>query len=118
MAALVWSFWQSYFDIAAVLTAYVLMLGLQILSESVALRQFHSTVFVMVPYLYLPYRVWQLYEGLMRLNLTGEHLTGELVWLQRLLLFEIVLWTVNYMLDVAQLPRLLHWQIKADGDRG
>ncbi|MGI8932701.1 MAG: hypothetical protein ACR2FS_01365 [Phormidesmis sp.] len=43
---------------------YLAMLGLQVSSESASLRRFRSTVFVMVPYFYLPYRVWQLYEGL------------------------------------------------------
>jgi len=82
------------------------MLGLQILTESVLLRQFHSVVFVMVPYLYLPYRVWQLYEGMM-LNSADE-----LAWMRTLLLAEIVLWTANYALDLSQLPRLLRWEVK------
>lgn len=108
LVALVWSVWQGYSIVTAVLASYFLMLALQILSESVSLRRFHSTVFVMVPYLYLPYRVWQLYEGLMETSST------DTVWIQRLLLFEIVLWIANYALDLAQLPRLLRWD-KEDG---
>jgi hypothetical protein len=80
------------------------MLGLQILSESMALRQFHSVVFVMVPYLYLPYRFWQLYEGLTILGYSSD-----LLWVRNLLILEIILWTLNYALDVTQLPRLLRW---------
>ena len=108
LVALIWSLWQGYSNVAAVLASYFLLLGLQILSESVSLRRFHSTVSVMVPYLYLPYRVWQLYEGLMWLNLT----IGELVWIRNLLLLELFLWTANYALDLAQLPRLMHWKSK------
>lgn len=80
------------------------MLGLQILFEILTLRQFHTVVWVMVPYLYLPYRIWQLYEGLSLLSLENE-----LMWVRTLLLVEIVLWTLNYALDVSQLPRLLRW---------
>lgn len=107
IAALAWSLWQGYLNVVAILASYFFILVVQILSESVSLRQFHSVVFVMVPYLYLPYRVWQLFEGLAILNSVDE-----LGWIRNLLLFEIVLWTVNYALDLAQLPRLFHWQIK------
>lgn len=109
LAALAWSFWQGYSEVMAILAGYFIMLVLQILSESVSLRRFHSVVFVMVPYLYLPYRIWQLYEGLTILNSVNE-----LMWIRNLLLFEIVLWIANYTLDLAQLPKLFHWQIKDD----
>lgn len=100
-----WGIWHGYSSVVAVLTSYFIILGLQILTESLSLRQFQSVVFVMVPYLYLPYRVWQLYEGMM-LNAADE-----LVWIQILLIAEIVLWTANYGLDLSQLPRLLRWDI-------
>ncbi len=103
LIVLLWSLWQGYSHIAAVLIAYLVMLGIQVLSESVFLRQFQSTVFVMVPYLYVPYRVWQLYEGL--------EPAREVAWLQHLLIAEMVLWTLNYALDLSQLPRLLHWDM-------
>lgn len=103
LVALIACLWQGYADIAAVLVSYLVMLGLQILSESVALRRFRSTVFVMVPYLYLPYRIWQLYEGLAP--------ASEVAWLQALLIAEIVLWSLNYALDLSQLPRLMHWDM-------
>jgi len=101
---LIWSVWHSYFDLVAVLASYFLMLGLQILSESVSLRHFHSTSFVMVPYLYLPYRIWQLSKGLM---IVGS--TEGIGWISNFIVFEIVLWTINYLLDLSQLPRLLYW---------
>ena len=110
LAAMVWSLWQGYFDVASLLASYFLLLGLQILSESLLLRRFHTSVFVMVPYLYLPYRIWQLYEGWMWLNPVDE-----LAWAKALWLFEIVLWLANYALDLSQLPRLMHWETKDDG---
>lgn len=106
IAVLGWCFWQGYSQSAAVLLSYLLLLGLQILSESLALRQFHSTVFVMVPYVYLPYRVWQLFVGL-------GYVEAELGWLRSVLMGQIVLWIGNYLLDLSQLPRLLHWQSPA-----
>lgn len=101
-----WGIWHGYSNVVAVLVSYGVLLGLQILSESISLRQFRSIVFVMVPYLYLPYRIWQLYEGM---QLTDA---DELIWIRHLLLIEIVLWIANYALDLSQLPRLLGWDIK------
>lgn len=101
---LIWGIQQSSLRLVTVLTSYFLLLGLQILSESLALRQFHSVVFVMVPYLYLPYRIWRLYEG-------WSYVEPELSWVRYLLLVEVILWTLNYALDVTQLPRLLQWHL-------
>ncbi|HEY9651716.1 MAG TPA: hypothetical protein V6C95_13700, partial [Coleofasciculaceae cyanobacterium] len=64
LAIFLWGVWWGYSSVLTVLAWYFVMLGLQIFFEIVTLRQFHSVVWVMVPYLYLPYRVWQLYEGL------------------------------------------------------
>ncbi|NJN87571.1 MAG: hypothetical protein HC881_16250 [Leptolyngbyaceae cyanobacterium SL_7_1] len=105
VVALGWCFWQGYSRAVAVLLSYLLLLGLQILSESLCLRQFRSIVFVMVPYVYLPYRVWQLVTGLAYVP------EVELGWLRSILIGQIVLWIGNYLLDLSQLPRLLHWQI-------
>ncbi len=110
LVGLAWGLWQGYTSVVLLLLSYFLMLGLQILSESVALRRFKSTVFVMVPYLYLPYRIWQLYEVLVWLNAAAD-----LTVIRTLLLLEIVLWTANYALDLSQLPRLLYWERKAEG---
>lgn len=104
-ALLIGGIWQGNFTVLAIFAAYFLMLGLQILSESLSLRRFQSTVFVMVPYLYLPYRFWQLYEGTILLNSDAE-----MDWVCYILIFEIVVWMINYCLDLAQLPRLFHWK--------
>jgi len=58
LAMLLWGVWWGYSSVLTVLSWYFVMLGLQILSEILRLRQFHSVVWVMVPYLYLPYRIW------------------------------------------------------------
>ncbi|MEQ8974423.1 MAG: hypothetical protein RIE73_29040 [Coleofasciculus sp. C1-SOL-03] len=104
---LLWGVWWNYSTVLTVLASYFLMLGLQIISEIITLKQFQSVVWVMVPYLYLPYRLWQLYEGLTILNSDSE-----LMWIRTLLIVEIVLWTGNYLLDLAQLPRLFRWEVK------
>ena len=95
----------------SVLLSYYLMLGLQILFESLTLRRYQSVVWVMVPYLYLPYRIWQLYEGLI---LLGSE--SELMWVRYFLILQIVVWTVNYALDVSQLPRLFRWALQDNSE--
>jgi hypothetical protein len=102
---LLWGIWWGYTSVLTVFVPYFVLLGLQILSESLSLRRFRSVVFVMIPYLYLPFRIWQLYRGLALLNPAGE-----LVWVRNLLLVEMVLWAATYVLDLAQLPRLLRWE--------
>ncbi|WP_241829281.1 hypothetical protein [Desertifilum tharense] len=104
LGALGWSIWQGYPSATAVWLFYYLMLGLQILLESLTLRQYATVVWVMVPYLFLPYRIWQLYEGM---NLLEP--LAELDWMRSLLWLEIGVWSLNYLLDVAQLPRLYGW---------
>jgi hypothetical protein len=95
----------------SVFLSYYLMLGLQILFESLTLRQYQSVVWVMVPYLYLPYRIWQLYEGLIFLGSESQ-----LMWVRYFLILQIVVWTVNYVLDVSQLPRLFRWAVQDNSE--
>lgn len=111
LAMLLWGVWWGYTSVLTVFGSYFLMLGLQILSEIVTLRRFQSVTWVMVPYLYLPYRVWQLYEGL---GILAPE--SELNWMRNLLIVEIVLWIANYILDVTQLPRLFHWKVQIERD--
>lgn len=111
LAMFFWGVWRGYSSVLIVLVSYFVMLGLQILSEILTLRYFHSVVWVMVPYLYLPYRFWQLYEGLKLLSPQGE-----LIWVRNLLIVNIVLWILNYALDLSQLPRLLRWEIDSQHD--
>ncbi|HEY9850276.1 MAG TPA: hypothetical protein V6D28_12500 [Leptolyngbyaceae cyanobacterium] len=111
VAMVLWGVLWGYSSVLTVLIWYFIMLALQIISEIVTLRKFQSVVWVMVPYLYLPYRIWQLYEGLQILNPTSE-----LIWIRYLLILEIILWTANYALDVTQLPRLFRWEIQEQRD--
>lgn len=103
---LLWGVLWGHSIVLTVLVSYFIMLILQVLSEIATLRWFHSVVWVMVPYLYLPYRIWQLYEGLTFLNPQRE-----LVWVRSVLIIQIVLWILNYALDLAQLPRLFRWEL-------
>ncbi|GAX38353.1 hypothetical protein [Nodularia sp. NIES-3585] len=100
-----WGVFWGYTAVLSVFTWYFVMLGLQILCESISLRLFHSVVWVMIPYLYVPYRIWQMYEGL---TLLGS--VSQLWWIQNVLVLEILLWTANYALNVSQLPRLFSWE--------
>lgn len=109
LIVLLWGVWQGSDRAIVVLGSYFVMLALQILSEIATLRWFHSVVWVMVPYLYLPYRIWQLYEGTIILSPDPT-----LIWVQNLLVGEIVLWTLNYALDLSQLPRLMRWEVQKD----
>ena len=105
VAMLVWGVWWGNQSVLQATLPYFVMLGFQILSESVTLNRFQSCVWVMIPCLYLPYRIWQLYRGLTLLSL------DETIWVQRLLLVEIVLWIFNYGVHLSQLPRLLGWEV-------
>ncbi|MEA5496648.1 hypothetical protein VB834_21845 [Limnoraphis robusta Tam1] len=103
---LVWGIWEKNSVVLTVFASYFLMLGLQIITEYLTLRKFTSVVWVMVPYLYLPYRIYQLSEGLTLLNAEPE-----LFWVRTVLILQIILWIGNYALDLAQLPRLFRWEI-------
>jgi len=105
LAMLLWGVWWGQRSVLQAIGPYFIMLGLQILSESVTLNRFHSCVWVTIPCLYLPYRIWQLYSGLTILSHEGAS-----IWVQRLLLAEIVLWIFNYGVHLSQLPRLLRWE--------
>jgi hypothetical protein len=105
LALIWWGFWRAYPSAIAVLVPYLVVLNIQIISEILALRHFRSVVWVMVPYLYIPYRLWQLYESLYVLE---PH--PELIWVRYLLILNLGIWLLNYLLDLAQLPRLFRWE--------
>lgn len=95
-----WGVWQGDRAVAIVLISYLVMLGLQILSESVTLNRFHSCIWVTIPCVYLPYRIWQLHRGL---------LVAEYPEIQLFFEIETALWIFNYGVHLSQLPRLLAW---------
>ncbi|MFN6559335.1 MAG: hypothetical protein RMY28_005955 [Nostoc sp. ChiSLP01] len=104
---LLWGVWWSDGTVLTVLGWYFIVLGLQIISERVALRELQNVVWVMVPYIYLPYRFWQLYEGI---TILGSE--TKLLWVRYCLIFQLVLWIINYAIDVSQLPRLFRWEVE------
>ncbi len=106
-----WGVFWGYTSVLIILAWYFVMLGLQIITESISLKMFHSVVWVMVAYLYVPYRIWQMYEGLIILGSVSQFW-----WIKNLLILEIILWTGNYALNVSQLPRLLGWELKHNSD--
>jgi hypothetical protein len=108
LAMLFWGVWQGNQSVLQVLISYFVMLGLQILFESVTLNRFNSCVWVTIPCLYLPYRIWQLYSGLTLLSIENDS-----IWIQRLLVTEIVLWIFNYGVHLSQIPRLLQWEVES-----
>ncbi|WP_071517205.1 hypothetical protein [Geitlerinema sp. PCC 9228] len=109
LVALIWVIWQGNTNAIAIFASYIIVLGLQILSEFLTLRKFQSVVWVMVPYLYVPYRIWQLYEGLVVLTPIDNWF-----WIRMVLWVNLVVWIGNYLLDLAQLPRLFRWELQEE----
>ena len=107
LAMFLWGLWWSHRSVVQALVPYFVMLALQILSEIMALRRFQSCVWVMIPCLYVPYRIWQLFSGLRLLSIVGEPIVVQI-----LLVVEIILWTFNYGVHLSQLPRLLRWEVE------
>lgn len=111
LAILLWGVWQGNQSVLQALVPYFVMLGFQISFERVTLNRFQSCVWVMIPCLYLPYRIWQLHTGLTLLSFEGES-----IWVEILLLTEIALWIFNYGVHLSQLPRLLRWEVHSQSN--
>ncbi|PIG94168.1 hypothetical protein [Gloeocapsopsis sp. IPPAS B-1203] len=104
LVTMLWAASQGDRIVVLVLISYFVMLCLQILSESLTVNRFQSCVWVTIPCLYLPYRLWQLYSGLILINRENGS------WIQGILIFEMVLWTFNYGVHLSQIPWLLRWE--------
>jgi len=104
LVTILWAASQGDRIVVLVLVSYFAMLGLQILSESLTVNRFQSCVWVTIPCLYLPYRLWQLYSGLTLINLENG------LWVQSILIAEMFLWAFNYGVHLSQIPRLLRWE--------
>lgn len=103
---LLWGLWWQHQNVVLVIGWYYIILVLQILTEIWTLRKLQNVVWVMVPYIYLPYRLWQLYEGFTLLSSEPN-----VLWVRYFLIFELLLWLGNYVIDVSQLPRLFRWEV-------
>lgn len=102
LGVLVWGVRAGDRAVLVVLVAYFALLGSQILAEVVTLKRFESVVWAMVPPLYLPYRLWQLAEGTMLC-------TDAPSWVRFVFVGTFAVWTVSFLLAIAQLPRLFRW---------
>jgi hypothetical protein len=111
LALVWWGIIESSQGVLQALIPYFIMLFLQIISEIVTLRRFHSCIWIAIPCLYLPYRLWQLHQGL---NLISND--SKTVWMQWLLIIEMVLWIFNYGVHLSQIPRLLQWDKQENGN--
>jgi hypothetical protein len=106
ISMVVWGIVWDYNSVLPIFISYFVMLALQILSERITLQQFHSCIWIAIPCLYVPYRIWQLYRSFTILDATSE-----LVWVQRILIIEMALWIFNYGVHLSQIPRLLRWDV-------
>lgn len=104
---ILWGIWWNHSTVLVIFASYLVILGLQILAESLSLRRFESVVWVMIPYLYIPYRVWQLYQGFLLIE--G---VPELMAVRVILWINIIMWSGNYVLNLVQLPFLFRWQTR------
>ena len=105
-AMMLWGVWWGHNFVLALFTSYFLMLLSENLSKVIAIR-FKSCVWIIIPCLYVPFRIWQLYKGL---NLISPE--PELLWVRKLLILNIILWTLTYAIQLAQIPRMLQWDLK------
>jgi hypothetical protein len=84
------------------LVPYVVMLALQIASEMYCWKRRESPVWVIVPCLYLPWRLWQSCRGI------GVAADGPPLTLATMYALS-VLWVVNIGVHYTNIPRALRW---------
>ena len=84
------------------LLPYFAMFFAQVASELFCWKRWRSPVWVLVPCLYLPWRLWQSFRGL---DLATEAPLLTLVTLYAL----IVLWVINIGVHYTNIPRTLRW---------
>ncbi len=107
IALVIWGIWEDHRTVLSIFASYFLILGLQILTEILTIRKFQSVAWVAIPYFYVPYRVWQLYNGLTILEANPELMAVRII-----MEINIGIWTINYCLNLLQLPLLLAWESK------
>lgn len=84
------------------LIPYFVMFFAQVASELFCWKRWRSPVWVLVPCLYLPWRLWQAFRGL-EVAADGPALTVFTMWAL------IVLWIINIGVHYTNIPRTLRW---------
>jgi hypothetical protein len=84
------------------LLPYLAMFALQIASEMFCWKGRGSPVWVIVPCLYLPWRLWQSYRGI------GVAADGPLLTLATMYAL-FVLWVINVGVHYTNIPRAMRW---------
>jgi len=91
-------------SVVLALTPYFVMFFLQIVSEQVVWKNFQSPIWVIVPCLYLPWRVWQCVRGLETLGPDSGLLVADItLWAL------LVLWILNIFVHFTGIPNSMRW---------
>ncbi len=88
------------------LLPYFLMFFAQVASELVCWKKMRSPIWVLVPCLYLPWRLWQSVRGL---EIADDGPVLTLITLYAL----AVLWIINIGVHYTNIPRTLRWDYHA-----
>jgi hypothetical protein len=91
----------------AVLLPYLLMFAAQVASELFCWKRLRSPIWVLVPCLYLPWRLWQSVRGLDVVGDDGPALTVYTLYALA------VLWIINIGVHYTNIPRTLRWDYHA-----
>ena len=83
---------------------YFILFFLQIGTEQFCIRQWKSPVWVVVPCLYLPWRLFQIYRGWE----TTEPIDGTII-LDITLSALFVFWVISIAVHYASIPRQMRW---------
>lgn len=83
------------------LVPYLLMFAVQVLFELVAWKRWGSPVWVIVPCLFLPWRLFQVWSGLQ----LGDHAGLTQITLYAL----FVLWVINIGVHYTNIPNTMRW---------
>ncbi len=84
------------------LLPYFAMFFAQVASELFCWKRWRSPVWVLVPCLYLPWRLWQCFRGA-EIVADGPALTLFTMWAL------VVLWVINIGVHYTNIPRTLRW---------
>lgn len=107
LAALIYDgFLQSEGRALLAITPYLVMFIGQVVVEIVCWKRLNSPIWVLVPTLFLPWRLFQIYQGL---SLIGGPETFPLTYWTLIALF--ILWTINIGVHFSNIPRHMRWDV-------